>query len=311
MLFQFELMVVDSQPGKSKWYHQQWKLDEIKRVMTRWQVGLTSGWNSLYLENHDQPRSLSRFGIDDVSQPVLRSLSAKMLATWLHMMKGTPYIYQGEELGMSNVRFDSIEDYKDLESINYYNYEMERGIYSKEEIMQRIQLKSRDNARTPMQWNDQPNAGFCSPSQRPWIKINPNYTYVNAEKELSDPHSIFYHFQKLIQLRKEHAVMVYGDYQLLQPDHPQVYCYRRTLGDEQLLVLANFTKNSTTLTFSEKEREMITRLPITDCQLLISNHEKAASDSNIPLLDLDQPISLAPYEATVYKLSSKSECQCC
>jgi len=312
MLFQFELMVVDSQPGKTKWYDQAWQLNEIKRVMTRWQVGLTSGWNSLYLENHDQPRSLSRFGIDDVeNQPVLRSLSAKMLATWLHMMRGTPYIYQGEELGMSNVRFDSIDDYKDLETLNYYNYEMNRGVYSKAEIMRRIQLKSRDNARTPMQWNDQPHAGFCSSSQRPWLTVNPNYKYVNAEKELGDPHSIFYHFQKLIQLRKEHLVIVYGDYQLLQPDHPEVYCYLRTLGDERLLVLANFTKNSTTLTFAEKEREMMTRTPITECQLLVSNHAKAASDlpTTIPLLDLNQPISLAPYEATVYKLSSKSECQ--
>jgi len=297
MLFQFELMVVDNEPGKTKWYHQQWSLEDIKRVMTRWQNGLHTGWNSLYLENHDQPRSLSRFGND--KHPQFRNHSAKMLATWLHMMRGTPYIYQGQEIGMSNIAFDSIADYRDLESINYYNHELERGILSEDEIMKRIHIKSRDNARTPMQWNDQDNAGFSQ--GQPWIKVNPNYKEVNVQKDLSDPQSIFYHFQKLIKLRKQHHVAVYGDYQIIHSDHCDVYAYLRTLHNEQLFVMANFSDKWTTFTIPTYDKEKLL-VPFSTCQVIVSVYGEEENTPYSSSFDFTQPISLPPYDARVYKL---------
>jgi len=292
MLFQFELMVVDSQPGKTKWYHQPWELSRIKDVMTRWQVGLHSGWNSLYLENHDQPRSLSRFGNDS---PAFRVLSGKMLATWLHMMRGTPYIYQGQEIGMTNVPFKCIDEYRDLESLNYYNAEKQRGVLTEAEILRRMAPMSRDNARTPMQWNDHTNAGFSH--AQPWIKVNPNYQEINTEKALSNPNSLFYHYQKLIKMRKEQLVMVYGDYQLIADDHPQAYSFLRTLGNEQLLVIANFTDENATFSLSQKDQEKL--LPFTNCEVLISVHDEATASKD----SVTEPMELPPYEARVYKLT--------
>jgi len=339
MLFQFELMVVDSEPGKLKWHHQPWQLSAIKDVMTRWQEGLHTGWNSLYLENHDQPRSLSRFGYDPAldlkSDSQMRSLSAKMLATWLHLFRGTPYIYQGQEIGMSNVKFESIHDYRDLESINYYRYEMQRGQLSESEIMQRIHHKSRDNARTPMQWHARDEqAGFSSVT--PWIKVNPNYRHVNVETALADPHSIFYHYQKLIRLRKEHVhVAVYGDYTLIGEDHPHVYGYLRSAREgqkQQLLVLVNFSVHSTSICLSAKDRLKLLQ-PIHECLMLLNNYPHSADAADIdadadtsqhqhqpqqpqqpqqPLddnnkqdgMDFTRPILLRPYEAVVYKLTA-------
>jgi len=299
MLFQFELMVVDVEPGKQKWNEQPWKLTDIKDVMTRWQVGLRTGWNSLYLENHDQPRSVSRFGDD--KDPLLHNYSAKMLATWLHMFKGTPYVYQGQEIGMTNVKLDSIHDYRDLESHNYYNYEKERGVLSEEQILERLHHKSRDNARTPMQWNaHEQYAGFSQ--HTPWIKVNPNYTRINVEKSQEDPHSILKHYQRLIQLRKEHLIMVYGDYQLLAPDHPQVYAYLRTLNHEQLLVITNWSSQSINFSLSAEDQAKILH-PLRESEVLIQSYPTAKNNNNTNLVDPQQPIDLPPYEAIVYKLT--------
>jgi oligo-1,6-glucosidase len=297
MLFQFELMVVDVEPGKQKWCSVPWKLSDIKDVMTRWQVGLSTGWNSLYLENHDQPRSVSRFGND--TDPLLHRYSAKMLATWLHMFKGTPYVYQGEEIGMTNVKFASINDYRDVESHNYYRYEKERGVLSESEIMERLHHKSRDNARTPMQWNGhEPYAGFSQ--HTPWIQVNPNHKKINVEKSQEDSQSILKHYQRLIQLRKEHLIAVYGDYQLLAPDHPQVYAYLRTLNQEQLLVIANFSAQSIQFNLSAEDQAKILH-PLRDCEVLIQSYQPSANNNKIPF-DPQQAIDLPPYEAIVYKL---------
>jgi oligo-1,6-glucosidase len=192
MIFHFELV------GMDKWDNSTWKLQNMKEIMSRWQTKLIKGWNSLYLENHDQPRSVSRFTNDKE----FRSESAKMLATWLFMMKGTPYIYQGEELGMTNVKFDSIEDYRDIETINFYNDEIKKKI-NVNQIMEKIHNKSRDNSRTPMQWNNQENAGFTKPGIKTWIKINPNFKEINVENQLKDFNSVFHYYKKLIELRKK------------------------------------------------------------------------------------------------------------
>ena len=238
MLFQFEHMDLDKDPNGSKWDVKALDLLDLKRVMTRWQKDLEDkGWNSLYLSNHDQPRALSRFGDDGR----YRVESAKMLATFLHMLQGTPYVYQGEEIGMTNVKFESISDYRDIETVNMYKeYVEERGTDSRV-VLQKIHAQSRDNARTPMQWDASENAGFSSGI--PWIKVNPNYPAINAKQALADPQSIFYYYQKLIRLRKDNPIIVYGRYDLILESHREIYAFTRTLEDDRLLVILNFTKN--------------------------------------------------------------------
>ena len=237
MVFQFEHMDVDAD-GSNKWTDKKMDLRDLKAVLTKWQKGLENiAWNSLFWENHDQPRSVSRFG-NDSSQ--YRELSAKMLATCLHMMQGTPYVYQGQELGMTNVPFEGVEDFRDLDSINAYHELVEdQKVFSKEEMMRYLRHKSRDNARTPFQWDDSENAGFTTGT--PWIMVNPNYKEINAKAELADPNSVFYYYQKLIQLRKEKEIIVYGTYDLLLPESKELYAYTRTLGEEKLLVVCNFS----------------------------------------------------------------------
>ena len=203
MVFQFEHMELDKDPRGSKWDFKALDLLDLKRVMTRWQKDLAGkGWNSLYLSNHDQPRALSRFGDDGQ----YRVESAKMLATFLHMLQGTPYVYQGEEIGMTNVKFESIGDYRDIETLNMYKeYVEDRGIDPKV-VLPMIHAKSRDNARTPMQWDDSGHAGFTTGT--PWIKVNPNYKDINVKQALADPNSIFFYYQKLIRLRREKPIIV-------------------------------------------------------------------------------------------------------
>lgn len=285
MVFQFEHMSLDSGPDESssRGSMKPWSLADLKRVMTRWQKGLEKqGWNSIYLSNHDQPRSVSRFGDD---QRYWRE-SAKLLATFTHTLQGTPYIYQGEEIGMTNVAFDSISDYRDIETLNNYR-EMttERGL-SPEQAMAITHAKSRDNARTPLQWDDRPNAGFTSGT--PWIQVNPNYPQINVQAALSDPDSIFYHYQKLIRLRKEHLGLVYGAYDLLTPEHAQIYAYNRTWEEERYLVILNFS--SETPLFEAPDE-----LAVEGAVLLISNY---------PVEDGEQlrRLKLRPYEARVYQL---------
>ena len=223
MIFQFELMDIDS--GTDKWDLKPWKLTTFKDIMYKWYDSLKEkGWNSLFLNNHDQPRMVSRFGNDKE----YRVESAKMLATFLHTWQGTPYIYQGEEIGMTNVRFEDLSDYKDIEIINMYKEKSQQGI-SKEAIMNSIFAKGRDNARTPMQWDSSEGAGFTK--GKPWIKINPNYNNINVEDSLKDTNSIFYYYQKLIKLRKEHEVIVYGDVNLLLRDDENIFAYTRSYGD--------------------------------------------------------------------------------
>jgi oligo-1,6-glucosidase len=236
MVFQFEHMDLDSQPGAGKWALKPLQLPDLTACMQRWQDGLHGqGWNSLYLSNHDQPRPVSRFGDDGP----WRVHSAKMLATWLHGLQGTPFVYQGEELGMTNYPFQTIADCRDLESINHHRVATQQRGQSDAEVMRAIRAKGRDNARTPMQWDAGPQAGFSS--GRPWLPVHPNHAEVNAAQALADPDSVFHHYRQLIALRRQHPVWVHGRTVLLLPEHPHVAAYLRCWQDQQLLVLCNFS----------------------------------------------------------------------
>ncbi|CUA79263.1 glycoside hydrolase family 13 protein [Anoxybacillus suryakundensis] len=285
MLFQFEHMDVDTKPGSplGKWDIQPWKLTDLKKIMSKWQVELHGkGWNSLYLENHDQPRSVSRFGDDKT----YRVESAKMLATWLHMMQGTPYIYQGQEIGMTNVAFPSIEYYRDVETINLWNDVVVNKGYDRDKILKAIHYRGRDNARTPMQWDATEHAGFTTGT--PWINVNPNYCDINVEQAMKDENSVFHYYKKLIRLRKEHPIIVYGSYELLLEDDEQIYAYVRKFNNEQLLVITNFSSEQPTF-------KLPAHITFTEKQLLISNYVVDENES------IDT-IVLKPYEARVYKL---------
>lgn len=285
MLFQFEHMDLDSVSGHmyGKWALKPLDLRDLKRTMTRWQDALADkGWNSLYLSNHDQPRSVSRFGDDGR----YRVESAKMLGTWLHCQQGTPYVYQGEELGMTNVRFASIDDYRDIETLNVYKVATEQYGMAPDEIMAAIYAKGRDNARTPMQWDAGPNAGFTTGT--PWIKVNPNYTEINAVQALADPNSVFHYYRQLIALRKANPVLVYGRYGLLLPDHEQIYAYTRTLGADRLLVICNFSKE-----------EPVFELP---AEVTFAGHELLIGNYAVDPAEDVRRFALRPYEARVYRL---------
>ncbi|MGM7723793.1 glycoside hydrolase family 13 protein [Metabacillus sp. Hm71] len=282
MVFTFEHMDLDSGPN-GKWDLKKLNLLDLKENISKWQNGLNGvGWNSLYLNNHDQPRMVSRFGNDHE----YRAESAKMLVTFLHMLQGTPYVYQGEEIGMTNVRFASIDEYKDIEILNMYNEKVIQGNEDPAKIMESIYVKGRDNARTPFQWDDSENAGFTTGN--PWIKVNPNYKEINAKQAVNDPNSIYHYYKKIIALRKEHDIIVYGDYELILPEHESIFAYIRTYGSEKLVVITNFSSEHVPFTLPEG-------LKVTSSQLLVSNyeidnHEDVAS------------FSLKPYEARVYKI---------
>ncbi|MFC0469796.1 alpha-glucosidase [Halalkalibacter kiskunsagensis] len=282
MVFQFEHVDVGNGPG-GKWTPQPWKLTELKEILSKWQYGLAdNGWNSLYWNNHDQPRAVSRFGNDKEHY----EKSAKMLATCLHMMKGTPYIYQGEEIGMTNVAFESIDDYRDLEILNMYNEAVNEQGKDPNKVMQAIYERGRDNARTPVQWDDTENAGFTTGT--PWIKVNPNYKEINAEKVLQDPNSIFHYYKKLIQIRKDNEIVVYGEFELIHEDSEDIFAYTRTLGDEKWLVICNFK--------SEVVRfELPELINYQSKELVINNYEDTPKE-----IDL---FELKPYQGIVYKLT--------
>ena len=238
MVFQFEQMMLDQKPGGEKWDLCPLPFVKFKESFARWQEGLHGcGWNSLFLNNHDLPRVVSRWGNDGE----YRVQSAKLLGTMLHGMQGTPYIYQGEELGMTNVRLP-IDQYRDVEILNFYKRCQEEG-RPEEETMRSIYAKGRDNARTPMQWTAGENAGFTEGT--PWIPVNPNHTTINAEAALADPDSVFHYYQKLLKLRKELPVFAHGDFTLLEPDHPKLFVYRRAYEGKQLLVVCNFSDEET------------------------------------------------------------------
>lgn len=281
MIFQFEQIQLDKKKGGQRWDLKELDLRDLKAVFSKWQYELEEcGWNSLFWSNHDLPRIVSRWGNDRE----YRELSAKMLATLLHGMKGTPYIYQGEELGMTNAPFTSIEDFPDIETQNIYKERLRAG-FSEEENMCAIRKKARDNARTPMQWNAEKNAGFTTGT--PWYQVNPNYTEINAEDAMSREDSVFYYYQKLIRLRREHEIMAYGIYDLLLPEDEDLYIYTRTLENEKWLILCNF---------HEKER-VITSMRMG--RVILSNYADTPQ--------LEELCLLRPYEAVIYQISGKKE----
>jgi oligo-1,6-glucosidase len=233
MVFQFEHMQIDR--GASKWDVLPFDMRLLRGCLARWQEGLADvGWNSLYWDNHDQPRVVSRFGDDGEH----RERSAKLLATVLHLQRGTPYVYQGDELGMTNYPFTTIDDFQDIESVNYYQESVAMG-EDPEEVLAALRAMSRDNSRTPMQWDDSPHAGFTSGS--PWLAANPNYKEVNVARQESDPTSVMAHYAALIRLRHDEPVVAHGDFTLLLPDHDQLFAFTRAEGGTELLVLANFS----------------------------------------------------------------------
>ena len=272
MVFQFEHMNLDS-GEKFKWSTKHIPLVPLKENLTKWQLGLDNvAWNSLYFCNHDQPRIVSRLG-DDSDE--FRELSAKCIATCLHMMQGTPYVYQGEELGMTNTVFNSVDDFRDLESVNAYRELIESGLYTKEDMFPKIAHKSRDNARTPMPWDTSENAGFTTGT--PWLALNPNYSKINVADQLKREDSVFHYYQKLIKLRKEYEIIVYGKYELLLPDDEHIFAYVRTLGNQKRLVVCNFSKTEQKFDFTGYE----------NAKVLISNY-----DGNI-----SEKATLKPYSA--------------
>lgn len=233
MVFQFEQMGVDR--GESKWDVLPFDMRVLRRVLARWQEGLADvGWNSLYWDNHDQPRVVSRFGDDGAC----RVESAKLLATVLHLQRGTPYVYQGEELGMTNFPFSSIEEFDDIESVNYFHESVAQG-EDPEHVLARLRAMSRDNSRTPMQWDDSPGAGFTT--GKPWLPVNPNHVEVNATRQVGVQGSVFEHYRRLIALRHEEPTVAHGDFTLLLPDHDQLFAFTRRLGPTELVVVANFS----------------------------------------------------------------------
>ncbi|MBU5681223.1 glycoside hydrolase family 13 protein [Blautia sp. MSJ-9] len=277
MVFQFEHMDVDSDEKAGKWTTRKMDLRDLKKILTRWQKGLQDiAWNSLYWENHDQPRSVSRFGNDSDEY---REISAKMLATCIHMMQGTPYVYQGEELGMTNCPFNTLDNFRDLESINAFHELTGQGKMTEEDMMAAISYKGRDNARTPMQWDDSAYAGFST--AKPWIMVNPNYTKINAKDQINREDSVFKYYQKLIKLRHESELIVYGTYDLILDDDKDIYAYIRTLGDEKLIVYCNFSENTREVELPEE---------FTNGKVLISNYIDAK---------VNHKITLRPYEAIV------------
>ena len=277
MVFQFEHMDVDSDEKAGKWTTRKMDLRNLKKILTRWQKGLQDiAWNSLYWENHDQPRSVSRFGNDSDEY---REISAKMLATCIHMMQGTPYVYQGEELGMTNCPFNTLDNFRDLESINAFHELTEQGKMTEEDMMAAIGYKGRDNARTPMQWDDSAYAGFSTAN--PWIMVNPNYTKINAKDQINREDSVFKYYQKLIKLRHESELIVYGTYDLILDDDKDIYAYIPTLGDEKLIVYCNFSENTREVELPEE---------FANGKVLISNYIDAK---------VNHKITLRPYEAIV------------
>ncbi len=275
MVFQFEHVEGDGKYGK--WTDEKMPLTTLKKILSRWQIELyDKAWNSLFWDNHDQPRAVSRFGDD---RPQYQEISAKMLATCLHMLQGTPYIYQGEELGMTNYPFQNPDEFRDIESINAYEEWCVNGTVSHDVFWPCLAFKSRDNARTPVQWNDSAHAGFTTGT--PWIAVNPNYKTINAKAQTANPDSVFHYYKKLIALRKQYPVIVYGKYEALLEDSEELFAYTRTYENEKLLVVCSFCDHETIFTIPDE---------FSEASCLITN---TGQEYNNPT------ITLAPYEAFV------------
>ncbi|HDR7792878.1 TPA: alpha,alpha-phosphotrehalase [Bacillus luti] len=282
MTFSFHHLKVDY-PNGDKWTKADFDFIKLKEIMSNWQIEMQKGggWNALFWCNHDQPRIVSRFGDDGK----YRNESAKMLATAMHMLQGTPYIYQGEEIGMTNPNFESIERYRDVESLNIYDIKQGEGL-SKEEIIGILKQKSRDNSRTPMQWNKEVNSGFTT--NTPWISVAGNFKEINVEKALEDKESVFYHYKKLIELRKTYDVITEGKYAILDENHPNIWAYTRTVNNEVLLVINNFYGEAI-----HYSAPVNTQLDGMKQEVLLSNYKDSSTDINNLLL--------RPYESVVYR----------
>lgn len=279
MVFQFEHISLDEQPGKPKWDTQPLDFIKLKQVFTKWQLALDGdGWNSLFWNNHDIPRIVSSWGNDS---PQYRRVSAKMFATFLHFLKGTPYIYQGEEIGLTNTPISSIDEANDIESLNMYKERLNEG-YNKKDIIQSINKKGRDNARRPIPWDDSLNGGFTT--GMPWLALNPNYKELNVKEDRQNKESIFNYYKELIRLRKEHDLIVWGSYKELLQNDPQLFVYERSYQDETWLIIINFYEKATI--YKNQDQKVDT--------IIISNY----SDSGKNL----EQLSLRPFESVVYKL---------
>lgn len=280
MTFSFHHLKVDY-PNGEKWAVAPFDFIELKKILSKWQIGMYegNGWNATFWNNHDQPRALSRFGNDKE----YRVESAKMLATVLHGLQGTPYVYQGEEIGMTNPYFDEIDKYKDVESHNIYKIKEKEGL-KKEQILEILMQKSRDNSRTPMQWDDSENAGFTT--EKPWIGIPENYKEINAKAAVEDKNSVFYHYQKLIKLRKSEDLFVIGRYEDIDLENKNVYAYKRVGENGELIVISNFYENEVKFD--------INGLEIEKCKVLLSNYKEN------PKVEGNE-IVLKPYESIIFK----------
>ncbi|KAA9028477.1 alpha,alpha-phosphotrehalase [Niallia endozanthoxylica] len=283
MTFSFHHLKVDY-PNGEKWTKADFDFLQLKDILSTWQVEMNKGggWNALFWCNHDQPRVVSRFGDDGK----YHRESAKMLATAIHMMQGTPYIYQGEEFGMTNPNFERIDDYRDVESLNMFQILQDKGM-PEQEVLDILKQKSRDNSRTPVQWDDSENGGFTTGT--PWIPVAANYREINAEKALADENSIFYHYKKLIQLRKDFEIVTEGNYELLLGEHHAIFAYIRNNGDEKLLVVNNFYEK-------EVEFELPEQVDLKDftSTILLSNYKDSSQNP--------REFTLRPYESVVYYL---------
>ncbi|MYW25929.1 alpha,alpha-phosphotrehalase [Bacillus thuringiensis] len=282
MTFSFHHLKVDY-PNGDKWTKAEFDFIKLKEIMSNWQIEMQKGggWNALFWCNHDQPRIVSRFGDDGK----YRNESAKMLATAMHMLQGTPYIYQGEEIGMTNPKFESIVQYRDVESLNIYDIKLKEGL-SKEEIIGILKQKSRDNSRTPMQWNEEMNSGFTTST--PWISAAENFKEINVEKALEDKESVFYHYKKLIELRKTYDVITEGEYAILDKNDPKIWAYTRTTGSEVLLAINNFYGEE--ITYSVPAQVQLDGMKQ---EILLSNYKDASKDI--------AKLNLRPYESIVYR----------
>ncbi|TRX01320.1 glycoside hydrolase family 13 protein [Flavobacterium gawalongense] len=260
-----------------------WKLVDLKAIFTRWDKALAEkGWGAIYFGNHDQPRMVSRWGNDS---PEWRALSSKMLTTFLLSMRGTPYYYQGDEIGMSNIKFDTIEDYRDIETINWYNLTKKEG-GDLERFLSSHKITARDNGRTPIQWDNSSNGGFTNTT--PWIKVNPNYETVNVANQENDPDSVLNYFRKITKLRKLNPVLIYGKYTLLDQDNPDTYCYTRELDDTKVVVMLNF---------KPKKALVDLGINISKTEILISNYNETITQKS------NGEIVLNPFHAVILELN--------
>ena len=276
MVFQFDHVWADR--GADPWVLHRLKLTNLKAIFGRWQAGLAEvGWNSLYWNNHDQPRVVSRYGDDGD----FRVASAKMLGTVLHLHRGTPYVYQGEELGMTNYPFHGIEDFRDIEALGQYAQAVTKEGRAPEDVLTVLRARGRDNARTPMQWDASPHAGFTTGT--PWLAANPNYTQINAAAEAADPDSVYHYYRKLIELRHTEPAVVDGDFTMLLPHDERLYAFTRRLGSTELLVIGNFSAETV-------RAELDDPSAWASAEVLLTNASAPPED-----------LTLGPWQAVVYR----------